>query len=138
MITTLDTTSSATGPYDEYNTPTSSSSSPDAMAFMLEDAQLHPGLRILEIGTGTGYNAALLAHILGNPRLVFTVEIDPTLAKRAQHRLDQVAGEGITMHAGNGLHGFAAGAPYTRIIATGSYPRFRWPGSINYRPGVSS
>jgi protein-L-isoaspartate(D-aspartate) O-methyltransferase len=107
--------------YDEYNTPTSSSSSPDAMAFMLEAAQLHPGLRVLEIGTGTGYNAALLAHILGGPRHVFTVEIDPALAQRAQHRLDQVAGEGITVHAGNGLHGLAAGAPYARIIATGSY-----------------
>jgi len=107
--------------YDEYNIPTSSSSSPDAMALMLEASQLHPGLRVLEIGTGTGYNAALLAHIVGDPQHIFTVEIDPALAQQAQQRLDQVVGEGITASAGNGLHGFAPGAPYDRIIATGSY-----------------
>ncbi len=107
--------------YDEYNIPTSSSSSPDAMALMLEASQLHPGLRVLEIGTGTGYNAALLAHIVGDPHHVFTVEIDPALAQQAQQRLDQVVGEGITVSAGNGLHGFPPGAPYDRIIATGSY-----------------
>ena len=107
--------------YDEYNIPTSSSSSPDAMALMLEASQLHPGLRVLEIGTGTGYNAALLAHIVDDPHHVLTVEIDPALAQQAQQRLDQVVGEGITVSASNGLHGFAPGAPYDRIIATGSY-----------------
>src|SRR6266851_5503824 len=98
--------------YDEYNAPTSSSSSPDAMALMLEASQLRPGLRVLEIGTGTGYNAALLAHIVGDPHHVFTVEIDAALARRAQHILDQVAGQGITVYAGDGLRGYAPGAPY--------------------------
>jgi protein-L-isoaspartate(D-aspartate) O-methyltransferase len=107
--------------YDEYNTPTSSSSSPDAMAFMLEALQLDPGMRVLEIGTGTGYNAALLAHIVGDPHKIFTVEIDTALARRAQHILDQVAGEGITVYAGDGLRGYALGTPYDRMIATGSY-----------------
>ncbi len=107
--------------FDEYNTPTSSSSSPDAMAFMLEALQLTPGMRLLEIGTGTGYNAALLAHIVGDPHNIFTVEIDDALARRAQSILDQVAGEGITVYSGDGLRGYAPGAPYDRIIATGSY-----------------
>ncbi|SRR6266487_2890808 len=107
--------------FDEHNTPTSSSSSPDAMAFMLEELQLSPGMRVLEIGTGTGYNAALLAHIVGDPHNVFTVEIDDALALRAQCILDQVAGAGITVHAGDGLRGYAPGAPFDRIIATGSY-----------------
>jgi protein-L-isoaspartate O-methyltransferase len=107
--------------FDEYNTPTSSSSSPDAMAFMLEVLQVGPGMRVLEIGTGTGYNAALLAHIVGDPHKIFTVEIDAALACRAQRNLDQVAGEGITVYAGDGLHGYAPGAPYDRMIATGSY-----------------
>src|SRR5207302_9348692 len=80
--------------FDEDNTPTSSSSSPDAMAFMLEALQLGPGMRVLEIGTGTGYNAALLAHIVGDPHKIFTVEIDAALARRAQCILDRVAGEG--------------------------------------------
>jgi protein-L-isoaspartate(D-aspartate) O-methyltransferase len=107
--------------YDEYNAPTSSSSSPDAMALMLEASQLRPGLRVLEIGTGTGYNAALLAHIVGDPHKIFTVEIDAALARRAQQRLNQVAGEGITVYVGDGLRGYAPGAPYERMIATGSY-----------------
>jgi protein-L-isoaspartate(D-aspartate) O-methyltransferase len=107
--------------FDEYNTPTSSSSSPDAMAFMLEQLQLTPEMRVLEIGTGTGYNAALLAHIVGDAHKVFTVEIDDALAHRAQRILDQVTGEGITVYAGDGLRGYAPGAPYDRIIATGSY-----------------
>jgi protein-L-isoaspartate(D-aspartate) O-methyltransferase len=107
--------------FDEYNTPTSSSSSPDAMAFMLEQLQLAPGMRVLEIGTGTGYNAALLAHIVGDPHKVFTVEIDEGLAHRAQRILDKVVGEGITVYAGDGLRGYSKGAPYDRIIATGSY-----------------
>jgi protein-L-isoaspartate(D-aspartate) O-methyltransferase len=107
--------------FDEYNTPTSSSSSPDAMAFMLEQLQLTPGMRVLEIGTGTGYNTALLAHIVGDPHSIFTVEIDDALAHRSQRILDQVVGEGITVYAGDGLRGYAPGAPYDRIIATGSY-----------------
>ena len=107
--------------FDEYNTPTSSSSSPDAMALMLEELQLTPGMRVLEIGTGTGYNAALLAHIVGDPHNIFTVEIDAALACRAQRILDQVTGEGITVYSGDGLCGYAPGAPFDRIIATGSY-----------------
>ena len=107
--------------FDEYNTPTSSSSSPDAMAFMLEALQLDPGMRVLEIGTGTGYNAALLAQIVGDPHNIFTVEIDDALARRAHRILDEVVGEGITVYSGDGLRGYASGAPYDRIIATGSY-----------------
>ncbi len=106
--------------YDEENTATSSSSSPAAMAIMLEGSELRPGLRVLEIGTGTGYNAGLLAAIVGSPYQVFTVEIDADLARQAELRLNQVVGSGVTVHAGNGLEGYAPGAPYDRILATGS------------------
>jgi protein-L-isoaspartate(D-aspartate) O-methyltransferase len=106
--------------YDDDSTATSSSSSPGAMAIMLEAAELAPGLRVLEIGTGTGYNAALLATIVDNPTLVFTIEIENELARQAQCRLDRVVGSGVTVHTGNGLEGYAPGAPYDRIIATGS------------------
>lgn len=106
--------------YDEENTATSSSSSPAAMAIMLEESELRPGLRVLEIGTGTGYNAGLLAAIVGSPHQVFTVEIDADLARQAELRLNQVVGSGVTVHAGNGLEGYAPGAPYDRILATGS------------------
>ncbi len=66
--------------YNEDNVPTGSSSSPDAMAIMLEALQLRQGLHVLEIGTGTGYNAALLAHIVGDTHKVFSVEIDTEIA----------------------------------------------------------
>ena len=107
--------------FDEAGTPSSSSSSPDIMAFMLEALRLSPGMRVLEIGTGTGYNAALLAHIVEDPGQVFSVELQPSLAYEAQQKLDAVVGKGITVHFGNGLEGYSPGAPYDRIIATGSY-----------------
>jgi protein-L-isoaspartate(D-aspartate) O-methyltransferase len=121
--------------FDEYDTPTSSSSSPDAMAFMMEALQLIPGMRVLEIGTGTGYNAALLAHIVSDPHKIFTVEIDDALARRAQRILDQVAGEGITVYSGDGLRGYAPGASYDRIIATSSYHKVPLDWLDQVRPG---
>lgn len=105
---------------DAEQTATSSSSAPGAMAIMLEASELRPGLRVLEIGVGTGFNAGLLATIVEDPHLVCSVEIEPDLAQQAQTRLDEVSGAGITVHLGNGLEGYAQGAPYDRIIATGS------------------
>jgi len=105
---------------DSVGLPTSSSSAPNIMAAMLEALNVQPGQRVLEIGTGTGYNAALLAWLVGNPHLVFSIEIAPELAQAAQRKLDEVIGPGIIVYAGNGLHGYPPGAPYDRIIATGS------------------
>jgi protein-L-isoaspartate O-methyltransferase len=53
--------------FDERGLPTSSSSQPSVMALMLEHLALQPGMRVLSIGTGTGYNAALLAALTGDP-----------------------------------------------------------------------
>ncbi|MBV9690660.1 MAG: methyltransferase domain-containing protein [Ktedonobacteraceae bacterium] len=103
------------------NIPISSSSEPGVMAIMLDALDVQRGMRVLEIGTGTGYNAALLAHMVGDPHLVFTVEIDPEMAQLAQQRLDQVVGTGTTVYAGNGLEGYPPGVPFDRIIATASH-----------------
>ncbi len=113
--------------FDEAGMPSSSSSSPDIMAFMLEALQLRPGMRVLEIGTGTGYNAALLAHIVEDPQLIFSVEINSLLAHAAQEKLDAVVGKGTTVHVGNGLGGYSPGASFDRIIATGSYHKVPLP-----------
>jgi protein-L-isoaspartate(D-aspartate) O-methyltransferase len=113
--------------FDEFGGPTSSSSAPGIMALMLEALDLHPGLRVLEIGTGTGYNLALLAHIAGDPRKVFSVELDAALAHQAQQRLDHVVGKGTTIHIGNGLEGYSQAAPYDGIIASGSYHKVPLP-----------
>jgi protein-L-isoaspartate(D-aspartate) O-methyltransferase len=120
---------------DGTHNSTSSSSSPGAMALMLEASELCPGLRVLEIGTGTGYNAGLLASIVGDPHNVFTVEIDADLAQRAQQKLDQVVGEGITVYAGDGLRGYTPGAPYDRILATGSCYKVPLAWLDQLRPG---
>ena len=77
---------------------------------------------MLEIGTGTGYNAALLAHIVGDPHKIFTVEIDDALARRAQRILDQVVGEGITVYAGDGLRGYAPGCALRSDHRDGKLP----------------
>jgi protein-L-isoaspartate(D-aspartate) O-methyltransferase len=121
--------------YDEECTATSSSSSPAAMAVMLEASELGKGMRVLEIGTGTGYNAALLTSIVGSTQRVFTVEIDADLAAQAQLRLNQVVGLGVTVHSGNGLEGYAPGAPYDRILVTGSTSKVPFPWLEQIRPG---
>jgi len=65
---------------------TCSSSAPALMADMIEELKIEPGMNVLEIGTGTGYNAAILCHLLGDAA-VTTIDIDPDLIGRARERL---------------------------------------------------
>jgi methyltransferase of ATP-grasp peptide maturase system len=100
--------------------PTSSSTRPSLMARMLDLLQVTDDAQIAEIGTGTGYNAALLCHRLGNTN-VASVDIDPTLVSAAGTRL---AGLGYHPHlaAGDGAAGIPERAPFDRIIATCAVP----------------
>jgi protein-L-isoaspartate O-methyltransferase len=95
---------------------TSSSSMPSVVFGMLGDLDLAPGHRVLEIGTGTGWNAALLAHRAGAGRVV-SVEVDPAVAASARAAL---GAEGADVHVvcADGVAGWAAGAPYDRVVAT--------------------
>lgn len=104
---------------DERKWPISSSSAPSVMARMLEALDIRPGDRVLEIGTGTGYNAALLAYLTGDPALVTTVELDEAMARRAERILHIVVGP-VCVRVGDGRMGEASHAPYDRIIATAS------------------
>ncbi|MFK8849508.1 methyltransferase domain-containing protein [Streptomyces sp. Ac-502] len=101
---------------DGFQEPTSSASAPGTVLRMLADAALGDGQRVLEIGTGTGFHAALLAHRLGADRVV-SVEIDPLLAETARANLKAV-GHAPTVITGDGAHGHAPAAPYDRIICT--------------------
>jgi len=96
--------------------PVSSSTKPDLMVRMLEALDVRDGHRVLEIGTGTGYNAALLAHRLGAGN-VYSIDIDPQLVATAQERLAAL-GLHPTLVAGDGVAGLAGHGPYDRIIAT--------------------
>ncbi len=96
----------------------SSASQPAIVAQMLEQLELSPGQRVLEIGTASGYNAALMAHIVDEEGQVVTVEIEGTLTQRARERLDAAGfGRVEVVHADGGL-GYPDEAPYDRIIVT--------------------
>lgn len=96
--------------------PTSSASAPSVVAAMLRDLDVREGMRALEIGTGTGWNAALLARFLGDS-MVTSVEVDPSVAAAAATALHDA---GLHPHTvvGDGLLGHSPDAPYDRVIAT--------------------
>jgi protein-L-isoaspartate(D-aspartate) O-methyltransferase len=98
--------------------PTSSASQPAIVAIMLEQLALAPGMRVLEIGAGTGYNAALLAHLAGASELVTTVDIAADVVERARRGLDAAGYAAVRVLCGDGGLGAPNGAPYDRIIAT--------------------
>lgn len=95
---------------------TSSASDPDVVAEMLDCLQVWGGHRVLELGTGTGYSTALLAHRIGVAG-VTTVEIDPVVAAAAKAAL-QAHGCPVTIVVGDAAAGYPGNAPYDRVIAT--------------------
>ena len=105
---------------DTQNIPISSSSMPSLMAAMLEALDVQPGNTILEIGTGTGYNAALLSQLTGDPRLLTTIELDRNLANQAEQILHAMVGP-VNVIVGNGYTAITERS-YNRIIATASAP----------------
>ena len=96
----------------------SSSSQPSMMAIMLEQLGLQPGQNVLEIGAGTGYNAALMAHLVGPTGRVTTVDIDDDIVAVARDHLRAAGCGRVRVVQADGAEGYAAGAPYDRIILT--------------------
>ncbi|HEX2299770.1 MAG TPA: methyltransferase domain-containing protein [Pseudonocardiaceae bacterium] len=112
---------------------TSSSSMPSVMLCMLNHLDVHEGHRVLEIGTGTGYNTALLAHRLGAANVV-SVEIDPGIARQARANL-AAAGHAVRVITGDGAVGYPPGGPYDRVLATCSVATVPWAWVEQTRPG---
>lgn len=96
----------------------SSSSQPTMMALMLRQLALKPGMNVLEIGTGTGYNAAIMQHMVGSTGRVTTVEIDADIARKASDHLQNALAGVITVVNDDGAQGYAPRATYDRIICT--------------------
>jgi len=110
---------------DEAGIPISAASQPTIVALMLENLDVRPGQRVLEIGAGTGYNAALLAHLVGPAGRVTTVDLDEDIVAGARRGLAAANVRAVAVRH-DGAEGFAAGAPYDRLIATvgtGRVPR---------------
>ena len=104
--------------YDETGASISCGSQPGVVAMMLEQAAIEPGMRVLELGAGTGYNAALLGHLTGPEGSVTTIDVDDDLVEGAQTRLKEQGITNVEALLGDGALGHPDGAPFDRIIAT--------------------
>lgn len=107
---------------DGAGVPISSVSAPWLQATMLQQARIEPGMKVLEIGSG-GYNAALLAELVGAPGSVVSLDIDPDVCERAEHGLAEAGyGDRVTVVCADGEFGAADLGPFDRILVTVSAP----------------
>jgi len=110
--------------------PASSSSAPSIMNIMLDKLRLEPGRSVLEIGTGTGWNAAVMAKV---GAIVTTVEIDADIAQGARAALDKAGYADVVVVTGDGELGAPERAPYDRLIATAAATTvpYAWVSQVN-------
>ena len=107
-------------------------SQPYIVAFMTEALQLRPDSKVLEIGTGSGYQAAVCAEI---DREVYTIEIVEELAKTAKERLKKLGYKNVFVKAGDGFFGWPEKAPFDAIIGTAAAKRIPEPLLEQLKPG---
>ena len=96
-------------------------SAPHMVAMMADRLDLEPGERVLEIGTGCGYHAAVTAELVGDEN-VYSVEYGAELATAARERLAELGYNGISVRTGDGREGWAEHAPYDAAYLTCSAP----------------
>jgi protein-L-isoaspartate(D-aspartate) O-methyltransferase len=99
-------------------------SQPYIVALMTELASVAPGARVLEIGTGSGYQAAVLAELAGQ---VYTIEIVEPLAEQAREVLERLGYENIQFRVGDGYRGWPEATPFDAILVTAAPPRVPEP-----------
>jgi len=100
----------------------SSASQPAIVGTMLEQLDVSEGMAVLEVGTGSGYNAALVAEIVGSSGRVVTIEIDPDVAEQARRNLRAIGYQQVHVLVGDAFAGCAEEAPYDRVIVTTGVP----------------
>ncbi len=97
-------------------------SQPWIVARMLELAELFEGARVLEVGTGTGYQTALIAWLVGPGGHVYSIERLEGLARSASARLESLGVDNATLRVGDGSVGWQEFAPYARVLAAAAAP----------------
>ena len=108
-------------------------SAPHMVAIMLELAELKPGMNVLEIGTGSGWNAALISELVKTD--VYTIERIPELVEFARRNLERAGVKNVHVIPGDGTLGFSPKAPYDRIIVTAGAPDIPKPLIEQLKPG---
>jgi len=103
---------------DSAGRPISCASQPDIVATMLEQLHVEPDMKVLELGAGTGFNAGLLGHLVGDTGHVTTIDVDDDIVEGARCGLKAAGLDNVTVIHGDGAQGHAAHAPYDRIVAT--------------------
>jgi protein-L-isoaspartate(D-aspartate) O-methyltransferase len=94
-------------------------SQPYMVAAMTAAARIDPGHRVLEVGTGSGYQAAILAHLGAR---VVTIERNSRLSEEARARLARLGLKDVVVITGDGTRGYPPGAPYNAIVVTAGAP----------------
>lgn len=98
-------------------------SAPHMVGIMLESLEIGPGQKVLEVGAGSGYNAACIAHIVRPDGVVYTIECVPSLARFAEANLERTGYlDRVTVIQGDGGLGLPEQAPYDRIVVTCAAP----------------
>ncbi|MCX6377502.1 MAG: hypothetical protein NTU88_15950 [Armatimonadetes bacterium] len=102
--------------------PHSAASEPCLVMWMLADLDIQPGQKVLEIGTGSGWNAGLLAFGVGAGNLVYSSDAQPDLVEQAGAHLRSAGIHGVNLRAGDAGYGWSEAAPFDRIMATVGCP----------------
>jgi protein-L-isoaspartate(D-aspartate) O-methyltransferase len=121
--------------YDDHPLPIGSGqtiSQPYIVGFMTEALRLSGGETVLEVGTGSGYQAAVLARIAAK---VYTIEIVEPLAQAARERLERLGYRNVEVRAGDGYAGWPEAAPFDGIMVTAAAPRIPAPLKSQLRDG---
>ena len=96
----------------------STNSQPSLTAQALTALELEEGHRVLEVGSGTGYAAALLGHLVGSSGAVVSIDIVPDLVRLARHTIAELGLSQVTVTEGDGALGYPTGSPYDAIVAS--------------------
>ncbi len=110
-------------------------SAPHMVAIMCDLLDLQEGDKVLEVGAGSGYHAAVVAEIVGKKGKVIAIERFPELAERAKQNLEYLGYDNVIIVVGDGSKGYEPEAPYDKIYVTASAPDVPKPLIEQLKPG---